>query len=87
MAANPQDAQAQYQLGKMLLDDGKAKEAVPYLEEAARLSPKTDYVHYQLQAAYRKEARIADAEREMALYKELKAKNREQTAPRSNPNQ
>jgi tetratricopeptide (TPR) repeat protein len=87
VAANPEDAQAQYQLGKMLLDDGKAKEAVPYLEEAARLSPKTDYVHYQLQAAYRKEARIADAEREMALYKELKAKNREQTAPRPNPNQ
>jgi hypothetical protein len=34
-------------------------------------------MHYQLQAAYRKESRIADADRELEIYKELKAKQRD----------
>jgi hypothetical protein len=45
-------------------------------------SPKTDYVHYQLPAAYRKESRTAEAHRELQIYKELKAKNRDLTVPR-----
>ncbi len=53
------------------------KEAIAHLETAARLSPQTDYVHYQLQAAYRKESRTADADRELEMYKDLKAKSRE----------
>jgi len=44
--------------------------------------PQSDYVHYQLQAAYRKESRLADADRELQIYKDLKAKNRETTVPR-----
>ena len=44
-------------------------------------APETDYMHYQLQAAYRKESRIGDADRELKLYKELKAKQRDATAP------
>jgi hypothetical protein len=40
-----------------------------------------DYVHYQLQAAYRKESRIAEADRELELYKEIKSKSREPTVP------
>jgi hypothetical protein len=39
-------------------------------------------VHYQLQAAYRKESRTAEADRELQVYKELKAKNRQLTVPR-----
>ena len=53
-----------------------------HLETAARALPKTDYVHYQLQTAYRKESRIAEADRELQIYKELKAKNRDLTVPR-----
>jgi hypothetical protein len=52
-----------------------------HLEAAARLSRQTDYLHYQLQAAFRKESRIADADRELELYKELKAKSRDRTVP------
>jgi tetratricopeptide (TPR) repeat protein len=82
VASHPENGNAQYQLGKLLLDGGNAKEAVSYLEAAARVMPQSDYVHYQLQGAYRKESRTADADRELQLYKELKAKHREATVPR-----
>jgi tetratricopeptide (TPR) repeat protein len=85
ISANPAHANAQYQLGKILLDRGQLKDAIDHLEIAARLSPQTDYVHYQLQSAYRRESRIAEADREMELYKQLKAKQRERanTLPQS----
>jgi tetratricopeptide (TPR) repeat protein len=82
IATHPENGNAHYQLGKLLLDGGSVKDAVAQLEEAARQLPQTDYVHYQLQAAYRKESRTADADRELQIYKELKAKNRELTIPR-----
>jgi tetratricopeptide (TPR) repeat protein len=77
--AHPDHASAQYQLGKILLERGQLSEAVNHLETASRFSPQTDYIHYQLQAAYRKESRFAEADHELALYKELKAKQREQS--------
>lgn len=77
LSAQPNHANAHYQMGKILLDRGQLKEAVDHLETATRLSPQTDYMHYQLQAAYRKAQRDADADRELAIYKELKAKQRE----------
>jgi Flp pilus assembly protein TadD len=80
VATHPQHANAQYQVGKILLDRGELKDAVEHLETATHLSPQTDYMHYQLQAAYRKESRIADADRELETYKELKAKQRERAA-------
>ncbi|HZD48907.1 MAG TPA: tetratricopeptide repeat protein [Silvibacterium sp.] len=76
IAAHPEYANAQYELGKILLDHGQLQDAVPHLEAAARLSPDKEYVHYQLQAAYRKESRTADADRELAVYQELKTKSR-----------
>ena len=76
VTAHPEYANAQYELGKILLDRGQLKDAVPHLEMAAKLIPDKDYVHYQLQAAYRKESRIADADRELAVYQDLKAKSR-----------
>jgi len=81
LVLHPDHAKSQYELGKILLDRGNLKEAIDHLEAAARLSPQTDYVHYQLQAAYRKESRTADADRELELYKELKAKSRERSVP------
>jgi tetratricopeptide (TPR) repeat protein len=87
IAAQPGYANAQYELGKILLDRGQLQEAVPHLEAAARLSPEKEYVHYQLQAAYRKVSRTADADRELAVYQELKAKSRPHIAqsPTQNP--
>jgi tetratricopeptide (TPR) repeat protein len=82
VAGHPENGNAHYQLGKLLLEAGKIQEAVVHLEAAARALPKTDYVHYQLQNAYRKESRIVEADRELQIYKELKAKNRDLTVPR-----
>lgn len=83
IAAHPEHSSAQYELGKILLDRGEVKEAIGHLEIAARLSPDTDYVHYQLQAAYRKESRTEDADRELEIYKRIKAKARERATPPS----
>jgi tetratricopeptide (TPR) repeat protein len=76
VAAHPNHANSQYQIGKILLDRGQVPDAIEHLEVATRLSPQTDYMHYQLQIAYRKDSRIADADRELDIYKELKAKQR-----------
>ncbi len=86
VSAHPDYANAQYELGKILLDRGEVADAVGYLEAAARLSPQTDYIHYQLQAAYRKEDRIAEADHELDIYKQLKKKSRESAASAMKPN-
>jgi tetratricopeptide (TPR) repeat protein len=82
IATDPRHANAQFQLGKILLEQGNVKEAVPHLEEAARLNPEADYVHFQLQTAYRKLARTEDADRELQLYKDTKARNRQRDLPK-----
>ena len=76
VASEPDNARAQYQLGKLLLDDGDLPGALPHLEAAERSDPTPDYVHYQLQVAYRKLGRAADADREMVVYREIKARAR-----------
>jgi tetratricopeptide (TPR) repeat protein len=81
IVTHPENGNAHYQLGKLLLDAGNVQEAVTHLEAAARALPDSDYVHYQLQAAYRKESRTAEADRELQIYRELKAKNRALTVP------
>ena len=82
----PDHPGANYQLGKALLDGGQTKDAISYLEAAARLSPNLDYVHYQLQMAYRKEDRREDADRELAIYKQIKADKRESSVKRLEEN-
>ncbi len=73
-------------MGKALLDGGQIKDAISYLEAAARLSPDLDYVHYQLQMAYRKDDRREDADRELAVYKQIKADKRESSVRRLEEN-
>jgi len=64
---NAGDAEAQYQLGKTLLAQGKAKDAVPHLEAAAKATPAPQGAHAELAAAYRNLGRTADADREAKL--------------------
>jgi tetratricopeptide (TPR) repeat protein len=75
---HPEYSQAQYQLGKNLLEDGKPEEAITHLEIAAKLDSESDYIHYQLQSAYRRVGRKEDADREAQIYKDIKARKREQ---------
>jgi tetratricopeptide (TPR) repeat protein len=81
VAVRPQYADAQYQLGKTLIDQGELNKAIEHLEIAARADPTRDYVHYQLSIAYRRASRNADADRELQLYRELKASNRNRESP------
>lgn len=80
IAVRPDYPQAQYQLGKMLLIDGKPKDAVSHLEIAVKSDPSKDYIHYQLQLAYRRAGRLDDANRELKIYSELKAQQRQSSA-------
>ncbi len=77
VSERPEHPEAQYELGKLLLEGGNVSEAIEHLEVAARLDPAKDYIHYQLQSAYRKQGRSADAARELASYRAIKAKRRE----------
>ena len=79
--AHPDHALGHYQLGKELLLAGQTDEALPYLEKAVALDSSKEFIHYQLQAAYRKKGRNEDAERELKIYRELKAKSRELKLP------
>jgi tetratricopeptide (TPR) repeat protein len=78
---DPQHADAYYQLGKMQLEQGEAKAAISSLETGAKLKPGSDYIHYQLALAYRRDSRTGDAEREMKLYQELKNQRRGASHP------
>jgi len=69
-------ADAHYQLGKVLVEKGALGDAIDQLESAVNLDPSKDYVHYQLSIAYRRVSRTDDANRELKLYQELKAKTR-----------
>ena len=83
VAARPDYADAQYQLGKALVEQGDVQEAIAHLETAARAEPTKDYIHYQLSIAYRRAARTSEADRELQLYRELKATNRSRELPGS----
>jgi tetratricopeptide (TPR) repeat protein len=78
---NPDDADAQYQLGKTLLEQGKTRDAIPHLEAAVKTNPNLDDVHNQLQIAYRKAGRASDADREAKLAADAKNKPATKTAP------
>jgi tetratricopeptide (TPR) repeat protein len=75
---HPDHAEARYQLGRALLEMGKFPEAIRDLEEVTRLQPARLSVHLDLEAAYRKAGRTAEADRERVLCEALK--NRRRTA-------
>jgi tetratricopeptide (TPR) repeat protein len=78
-------ADAYYQLGKLQLEQGDTKPAIQNLETASKLSPQSEYMHYQLAQAYRRDSRTDDAEREMQQYQSLKDHRRgNHESPQSN---
>jgi Flp pilus assembly protein TadD len=77
----PDYAEAQYQLGKLLLERGDVKAAIDKLETAVHLDPGKDYSYFQLSLAYRRDGRMEDANRVLEAYQKLKAKERSTDQP------
>jgi tetratricopeptide (TPR) repeat protein len=73
---DPKYADAFYQLAKLQLEQGDTKTAISNLEAGAHLTPDSEYIHYQLAMAYRRDSRPQDAEHEMQLYETLKQRRR-----------
>jgi tetratricopeptide (TPR) repeat protein len=48
VAREPENSKANWQLGKLLVDNGNAAEAVPYLERASKLNPAEPGLHHLL---------------------------------------
>ena len=48
----PDSAEANYRLGWLLTDQGRGREALPFLEKAARLNPRDFEISYELARAY-----------------------------------
>lgn len=72
----PDYADAQYQIGKILLERGEVKSAIERLETAVRLDPTKDYSYFQLSTAYRRDGRLEDAQNVLQTYQKLKKKER-----------
>ena len=67
----PDFANAQLGIGKVLIRMGKNQEAAAHLREAAHLDPTDSTVHYLLAQTYRKLGQTADREREIKLFEDL----------------
>jgi len=81
---DPKYADAYYELGKLQLEQGDTRAAVSSFETGIKLSPDSDYIHYQLAMAYRRDSRSEDADREIKLYQTLKNRHRGRDVPQSN---
>jgi tetratricopeptide (TPR) repeat protein len=72
LALQPRSADAGALLGKVLLKQGKAAEAVPPLETAVGQNPNDANLRFQLARAYQQSGRRQDAAREFAEAQRLK---------------
>ena len=77
LTAQPAHADARYLLGKILLTGGEIEAAVEQLEIAAELTPEKAEAHYQLGQAYQKLGQAERAQQHFAVFRQLKAKERE----------
>jgi tetratricopeptide (TPR) repeat protein len=71
VSSDPDFVSALIGLGKSLVSGNRAEEAVVPLEKAVKLAPRDPVAHYQLSFAYRRVGREAEAQKELALYREL----------------
>ncbi len=77
-------ATAQFELGSLLVKSQRATEALPHLEQAARLDANNAQVHFVSARAYRALGRTRDAEQEMLIFQKLQpaTSGKEPTPPR-----
>src|SRR5689334_4140570 len=70
---------AQQGMGKALLHQSRAAEALPFLERAVQLDGLNPTTHYELGMLYRKLGRSTDAERELKAFRDLQRTNAPQS--------
>jgi tetratricopeptide (TPR) repeat protein len=71
---NPDHFNSHHDLGRFLIKQQKFDEALPILQKASLLMPDNADVHYQLFLAFSRLKRKAEADRELALFKQLSEK-------------
>ena len=76
LESKPDFADARYLLGKILLAQGDAGQALEHLEAAARVAPEDANIHYQLGRAYQTLGRTELAQQQFELFRQLKDKQR-----------
>jgi Flp pilus assembly protein TadD len=70
----PNEPIAHYQLGTLYRSAGRSAEAVQEIEKASALDPDLAAAHFQLYNIYRQSSRPDDAAKQLAIFKDLKAK-------------
>jgi len=78
---DPDFFEAQVALGRLFLREGKAREAIPHLEVAARLEPRDKLSHYLLASAHKLLGDQDAARHELDLYRKLGASDDEHLEP------
>jgi tetratricopeptide (TPR) repeat protein len=73
----PNFANAQLGMGKVLIRMGKNQEALDHLRDAARLDPIDSSAHYLLAQTYRRLGQISDADREIKAFEDLENSRKE----------
>ena len=70
---DPSLARAFFELGVLLSEQGRHKDAIEQLLSAIRLDPSDAQAHYRLAQAYRRTGQTALAEQELEIFQQLKA--------------
>lgn len=79
IALDPKFAAAHLSLGKIYARTDRLPQAVEEFERVVRLDPNIAEAHYQLGRAYVRLKRTSEAQSELALFKQLSEKQKEQT--------
>lgn len=69
---DPGEVEAQMGLARVLMDQQKPKDALPYLRSAIAADPLNAEAHYRLAAAYRILQMPEEAQKEITLFQEIK---------------
>jgi tetratricopeptide (TPR) repeat protein len=85
IALDPDFARAQLQLGILLSEQERWKDAVPALERAVALFPESPQAHFRLAQAYRRNGQAALADEELAIFQKLKAREPDTSTPAPDP--
>ena len=74
-AANGADAKPYFDLGTLLMENGKAQEALPYLAQAVRIKPGDAGAHRELGKVYLELNRLPEAQSELEKAEQLAPQN------------